>query len=197
VTRPQARGAGFSRPDDTVVFVPLTRTEPGPDPFPDPSGFDGVLFTSATAAEFAPKSVSWPRVGAVGPVTAKALHARGIPVAIVGSGGGAVLAEAWGEARGQRLLLPQAAVAHAALADNLRESGAEVVVATIYRTVAEKDPDLDELRRADLICFYAPSAVRAFVALGVGTRATFWGLGETTRAAMTGLHPQIKSLDEL
>ena len=197
ITRPAARGAGFSRPDDTCVFVPLARTEPGPDPFPDPSGFDGVLFTSASAAELAPQNASWPKVGAVGPATKKALQARDIAVHVVGTGGGAQLAEAWGTARGQRLLLPQAAKAHPALAESLRESGAEVVVAKVYRTVTLPDPDVEELRRADLICFYAPSAVRAFVALGVETRATFWGHGETTRSAMTALQPQVNSLDEL
>jgi uroporphyrinogen-III synthase len=175
-----------------VSCVPLTVVEDG-EAFPDPSSFDGVLFTSANAVARAPAHARWPRVGAVGEATAAALRARGIRVDVVGAGGGKELAEAWGDARGQHLLLPQAEEAHPDLADALRAAGARVAVAAVYRTVPLSGVDPLPLERADLVCFFAPSQVRAFRALGVSTRARFWGHGPTTRAAMGGL-PQVAEL---
>ncbi len=169
-----------------VLSVPLTAVEDG-DAFPDPAGFDGVLFTSANAAARAPGKARWPRVGAVGEATASALAARGIRVDVVGRGGGKELAEAWGPAKGHRLLLPQAADAHPDLADALRAAGARVTAAAVYRTVPLAAVDRTPFERADLVCFFAPSQVRAFRALGVKTAARFWGHGPTTRRAMEGL----------
>lgn len=175
-----------------VACVPLTRVEDGA-PFPDPSPFDGVLFTSANAVARAPAKARWPRVGAVGEATAGALRARGIAVDVVGAGGGKELAHAWGGAAGQRLLLPQAEEAHGDLADALRAAGAELTVAAVYRTVPHEGADRGAFERADLVCFFAPSQVRAYRALAVLTGARFWGVGPTTRAAMRGL-PQVDEL---
>ncbi len=169
-----------------VSCVPLTAVEDGA-PFPDPSGYDGVLFTSVNAVARAPAKARWPRVGAVGEATAAALRARGIDVDVVGALGGKELAEAWGPARGQRLLLPQAEDAHRDLADALRAAGAQVAAVPVYRTVPLRDVDVRPLEGADLVCFFAPSQVRAFRALGVRTRARFLGHGPTTEAAMEGL----------
>jgi uroporphyrinogen-III synthase len=175
-----------------VACVPLTAVE-DLDPFPDPSGFDGVLFTSINAALRAPAGARWPRVGAVGEKTAAALAARGIRVDVVGAGGGKELSVTWGHAQGQRLLLPQAADAHPDLADALRAAGAFVTIARVYRTVPLEGVDPAPFERADLICFFAPSQVRAFRALSVTTAAKFWGVGATTRAAMAGL-PVVEEL---
>ncbi len=187
LTRPAGRGAEFARrlraAGHAVAHVPLTRIEPDA-PFPDPAPFDGVLFTSVAAVERAPASTRWPRVGAVGPATAAALRTRGVRVDVVGEGGGEELARAWGEARGQRLLLPQARAAHPALARALRALGAEVTAVPVYRTMTLDEVDRAALEAAELVCFFAPSAVRAYRALALpGTRHT-WGLGATTRAAM-------------
>jgi uroporphyrinogen-III synthase len=183
---PRLRAAGHE-----VACVPLMAVE-ARDPFPDPSLFDGVLFSSVNAVARAPEA-RWPRVGAVGEATAAALRARGIRVDLVGAGGGKELAAAWGPAKGQRLLLPQAAAAHPDLADALRAKGAAVTVAKVYAAVARKGVDRAPFERADIVCFFAPSQVRAFRALGVATSARFWGLGRTTRAAMEGL-PQVADL---
>jgi uroporphyrinogen-III synthase len=174
-----------------VACVPLTAVADA-DPFPDPSSYDGVLFTSANAAARAP-GARWPRVGAVGEATAAALRARGIDVDVVGTGGGKELAAAWGQAKGQRLLLPQAEEAHPDLADALRAAGAEVTAVAVYRTVPLENVGTKPFEEADLIAFFAPSQVRVFRTLGVRTRARFWGVGPTTRAAMEGL-PQIEDL---
>lgn len=199
LTRPEGRGtelaARLRERGHEVALVPLTRIEDA-EPFPDPAGFDGVLFTSVSAVERAPEGAAWAgvRVGAVGAFTAAALRERGLPVDVVGTGGGAELAAAWGPAEGQRLLLPQAERAHPALADGLRAAGAEVFPVAVYRTVALERVDRAALSAADVICFFAPSAVRAFEALGLETGASFWGYGPTTRAAMAKLSPL---LDEL
>lgn len=179
-----------------VSCVPLTRAEDG-DPFPDPSLFDGVLFTSVNAAMRAPLYARWPRVGAVGQATAGVLSARGIHVDVVGPGGGKDLAVEWSASGpavpGQRLLLPQAAEAHPDLVEALLAAGARVTVVAVYRTVPLAGVDRAPFERADLVCFFAPSQVRAFRALSVTTRARFWGHGPTTRAAMAGM-PAVDAL---
>ena len=154
LTRPESRGHALAErlraAGHDVECVPLTEIVDRA-PFPDPSRFDGVLFTSVNAAKRAPANASWPRVGAVGAATADALAERGIPVAVIGSGGGAELGEAWGPARDQHLLLPQAEEAHPALAEALRAKGAVLTCASVYASepvAAARDP----FRRADVIC---------------------------------------------
>ena len=185
LTRPRGRGVEFARElcaaGHEVIEVPLTEIRSA-EPYPDPLDFDGVLFTSVSAVERAPESNAWPRVGAVGEATARALQERGIRVDVVGEGGGAELARAWGDARGQKLLLPQAREAHPALAEGL--VGAEVTCVAVYETVAREDVDRAALETSDLVCFFAPSAVRAYLTLEPGSRPLFWGHGPTTRAAM-------------
>jgi len=187
LTRPAGRNtkqrADLEQAGHTVSEVPLTRIEPVAD-FPDPSGFDGVLFTSVSAVDRASEGCSWPRVGAVGPATADALRERGIDVQVVGAGGGADLAAAWGACDGQRLLWPRAEAAHQDLERALAGAGADVVPVVVYRTVALPDADRSALTTADVICFHAPSAVEAFCALGVETNARFWARGLTTAAAL-------------
>ena len=187
LTRPAGRNAqqraDLERRGHTVREVPLTRIEPVAA-FPKPSGFDGVLFTSVSAVERAPDGVTWPRVGAVGEATADALRERGIEVHVVGTGGGAELAKAWGSCSGQRLLWPRAVAAHEDLERALAGAGANVVRVAVYRTVALPDVDRRAFTEADVICFHAPSAVEAFRALRVKTAAQFWARGPTTTAAV-------------
>ena len=190
VTRPKGRSSEFNRrlrdAGHEVLAVPLTEIRDGA-PFPSPEGFDGVLFTSVAAAQRAPEGAAWPRVGAVGAVTAATLWMRGIRVDVRGSGGGEDLARAWGDPRGQKLLLPQAAQAHSALARALRAGGADVHAVAVYRTVPRSDLDPEErraLEEADVICFFAPSAVDAFLLLRIARRGRCWGVGPTTRRAI-------------
>jgi uroporphyrinogen-III synthase len=187
VTRLEGRGVEFIGRLESLGHVvcraALTRVVDA-EPFPDPALFDGVLFTSVSAVERSPSGAQWPRVGAVGRATAAALKARGIDVAVVGGGGGADLARAWGEARGQKLLLPLAADAHPALGAALEESGAEVVRAVVYRTLPLPSIDETQFRGADVICFFAPSAVQAYVDLNIATNAQMWAHGPTTADAL-------------
>ena len=187
LTRPAGRGEDFRRRLEAqgheVAYLPLTEIRDA-GPFPDPVPYDGVLFTSVAAVERIPEAAQWPRVGAVGPATAQALHERGVDVAVVGSGGGAELAETWGECRGQRLLLPQASDAHPALEEALRGAGAGVDAVAVYETRLLGNVDLEPFRDADVICFFAPSAVRAFSALEPASNASYWALGATTEAVV-------------
>jgi len=142
LTRPRGRGEAWKQRLESqgheVALVPLTEIRDG-EPFPDPAAYDGVLFTSVAAVERASEGARWPRVGAVGAVTAAALDERGIGVDVIGNGGGKELAQAWarelGNAMGHRLLLPQARRAHAALEVALRGMGAEVDCVAVYETL--------------------------------------------------------------
>jgi uroporphyrinogen-III synthase len=134
-------------------------------------------------------------VGAGGAATAPARAARGNPVAVVGDGGGAALARAWGAARGQRLLLPRARDAHPALAEALRAAGAAVTCAAVYETRALGGVDRSPFESADVVCFFAPSAVRAYRALRIAARPRLWAHGPTTRAALEGLPGLLDDLD--
>jgi uroporphyrinogen-III synthase len=205
LTRPRGRGEEWRRRLEAaghdVTLVPLTEIRDG-DPFPDPAPYDGVLFTSVAAVERAPEGVTWPRVGAVGSVTAQALAERGIEVDVVGTAGGEELARQWGEAienaMGHRLLLPQARRARAELEVALRKMGAEVDCVAVYETLPAARVDRIALGSADVIAFFAPSAVRVFAQLKVDTNARFWGLGDTTRAAMAAAgieHSDVPELD--
>ncbi len=201
VTRAPGRSGEFRRrlveAGHEVSAIPLTEVRDS-TPFPSPAGYDGVLFTSVAAVERAPRGVLWPRVGAVGPATAAALRARGIRVDVWGAAGGAALASAWGDPRGEHLLLPQAAEAHPALAARLREGGARVDAVAVYRTLPRTDLASGEraaLAAADLLCFFAPSAVRAYLSLGLARRGRCWGVGPTTRQAI--LEGNLDPLDDL
>jgi len=207
LTRPRGRGEAWreqlAAAGHTVALVPLTEIRDG-EPFPDPSGYDAVLFTSVAAVERAPEGARWSQVGAVGPATAAALEERGIGVDAVGTGGGAELASAWtrfaGNLMGHRILLPQARRAHATLEVALRGMGAEVDCAAVYETLPAPRVDRGALEDAEVIAFFAPSAVRIYRELHVKTGARFWGIGNTTREelANTGLtHSDVADLDSL
>jgi len=207
LTRPRGRGEAWKQRLESqgheVALVPLTEIRDG-EPFPDPAAYDGVLFTSVAAVERASEGARWPRVGAVGAVTAAALDERGIGVDVIGNGGGKELAQAWarelGNAMGHRLLLPQARRAHAALEVALRGMGAEVDCVAVYETLPAARVDRAALERAHVVAFFAPSAVRMYRQLQVESAARYWGVGDTTRAAMAeaGLaHCQVPELDGL
>ncbi|MHC4940735.1 MAG: uroporphyrinogen-III synthase, partial [Planctomycetota bacterium] len=174
LTRPHGRGEAWRERLEAdgheVVLVPLTEIRDG-DPFPDPAGYDGVLFTSVSSVERAPQGAAWPRIGAVGRATADALAERGMPAGVIGVGGGRELAAAWGNAMGQRLLLPQARHAHPDLELALRKMGAEVDCVAVYETAPAARVDRAALERANVIAFFAPSAVKMFKQLAVETGA--------------------------
>ncbi|NOY54008.1 MAG: uroporphyrinogen-III C-methyltransferase [Deltaproteobacteria bacterium] len=144
--------------------------------------FDWIIFTSANAVRyFLDRLIKKNRdvrdlkgisICTVGTATARSLKTRGIrtdliPEEFTGEGVVAALLKE-GDLPGKRVLIPRAEKAREVVPDALREAGAEVVVATVYRNLA---PEIDAQalqeilinRKADLIVFTSPSNIRNFV----------------------------------
>lgn len=147
--------------------------------------FDWVLFTSANAVRAAADAarnaadvltlgaaLAGAKVAAVGRVTAEALHDHGVPVEVVPNRFDAdALLEALAardDVRGARVLHPVAAGAREVLGGGLAALGARVETVIAYRSAP--DPagaralrDAIATYRTDLVTFFAPSAVEAYV----------------------------------
>lgn len=155
--------------------------------------YDWVLFTSANAVEaFLGRldelglgdALRGPRIAAVGPATAARLASRGlvpdvIPDEHVAEGLLDAL-EAEGVGPGARVLLPRAARARDVLPDSLRERGALVDVAPVYRTVTGAGDEAVSRRlregTVDVVTFTSSSTVSNFLKLAgepVGERPAF------------------------
>lgn len=145
----EARGA-------RVIALPTIATEPA-----DPADVDRavaaletyewIVFSSANvvryflervAARGTPHLPAALRVAAVGQATARLLAERGIRVdAVPEEFVGVRVAEAMGDLRGRRVLLPRADIGRAETVQALEAAGATVEVVTLYRTVpAPPDP---------------------------------------------------------
>lgn len=114
------------------------------------------------------------QVAAVGPATAEALRDRFIhPDIVAETFTTAALAEAIlaaGEVAAKRILLPRADIADPALAERLRQAGAEVEEVAIYRTLRPAALPADALaalreRQVQWVTFTAASTVENFLAL--------------------------------
>ena len=156
-----------------VLAVPTVVTRPAAVEWPDLASFDWIVVTSAAGAAALPAIPHGPRLAAVGEVTARALRARGLEVALVpAEANGRALADAIPEVEGRRVLLARASKADPELPVRLRERGAQVIEVTAYETVEGPDesaPALQQaLREQDLaaVVFASGTAVRGFVKLG-------------------------------
>lgn len=177
-----------------VVVAPVIKIEPLPDltPLRDALGqaarFRWVLFTSQNAVQIVcdrladwdlPEALRQAPVAAIGPATAEALTARGVPVALVPAEhvaeGLLTALVARGGLGGARVLIPSAAGARDVLAEGLRTAGAAVEVIPVYRTIREagsgKHVQAELLAgRIDAVTFTSSSTVTHFVAM-VGREA--------------------------
>ncbi len=140
--------------------------------------YDWIVFTSVNAVEHVwhrletlgipTTAIATRKVAAIGPATAAALEARGVPVSVIPQQYVAEsLLDAIPNPAGRRFLLPRADIARAALREGLRDAGADVVEVPAYRTIpATPSPDiLAELARGvDIITFTSSSTARNFVA---------------------------------
>jgi uroporphyrinogen III methyltransferase / synthase len=158
-----------------VVECPLIEIEPFDEPV-DVEGYEWLVVTSPNGAREVARRARGrlPKVAAVGPGTAEALHELGIEPAFVPkvSSQDGLLAE-FPRTSG-RILFAAAEGARRGPIDRL---GAEFV--PLYRTrlvQPEKPPD------GDLVVLASGSAARAFAELGVDVPAVSIG-PETTRAA--------------
>jgi uroporphyrinogen-III synthase len=140
--------------------------------------YDWVIFTSVNGvAAFLQRlahlgqdtgALAGVRIGAIGPATAAALTTAGLSLAFVPTTyvAEAIVAQI-GDLAGQRVLLPRADIARAALAEGLRQRGARVDEVTAYRTAPA--PGLARMAAGlrsgvvDAITFTSSSTVRYFV----------------------------------
>ena len=119
------------------------------------------------------RAVAGLRLGCIGPRTAEALAAHGLRADVIPSeyqAEGLIEAMKTAGVKGQRVLIPRAAVAREILPDQLRTLGADVRVVTAYRTVVpsvEADRLKEQLRARALhvLTFASSSTVRNFAGL--------------------------------
>ena len=142
------------------------------------AGYDWVIFTSVNgvaavmarlaAAGLDPAALRDHRLAAIGPATAAALTDQGLRPAFVPD---TYVAEAIvagiGDMAGQRILLPRADIARAALGAGLRAGGALVDEVTAYRTVPGPGlaavAGLLQAGDVDALTFTSSSTVRYFL----------------------------------
>ncbi len=170
----------------TIAFAPLEDFGALDEALARVDEFDWIVFTSANgvravAERLDCKSSRAPnarvdmqstisrlkskRVAAIGPGTARALEAMGVPVAFIPTRFlGAQLARELPIRKGERALLLRADLACDELANGLHARGVLVQDVDAYRTKMPDTPPLD-LRDADAITFASASAANNFMAM--------------------------------
>ena len=153
----------------------------------DLPGYDWVIFTSVNgvdrffsrleSAETASgprdaRALCYAKTACIGSATASRLAEHGIKADLVPSEykaeGVFAAMEEQGELEGQRILIPRAEVARETLPDLLRQAGAEVDVAPVYRTVPPSSEHAEELRQmledgeVDAVTFTSSSTAENF-----------------------------------
>lgn len=107
-------------------------------------------------------------VAVVGPGTAAALRAHGVEADFVpGESSGDAFAAELPVEPGDRVVLLRSHIARGAIADDLRQRGADVLDAVAYHTITAADPaDVHHAldARPDAVTFTSPSTVRGFLA---------------------------------
>lgn len=113
------------------------------------------------------------RICCIGPRTAEALAGYGLRADVIPSeyqAEGLIAAMKAAGVKGQRVLIPRAAVAREILPEQLRELGADVRVVTAYRTVlpeveADRVKELLKTQALHVLTFASSSTVRNFCGL--------------------------------
>ena len=164
------------------LLVPSIRSEPAPDAraLRDAArslgGARWVGMTSPSGVRYGWPAVAeaWPErpdglgLAVVGPGTAEALRGLGVePDFQPSKASGDAFAAELPLAPGDRVVLLRSDIARQAIADDLRQRGADVLDAVAYRTITAADPA--DIRRAldarpDAVTFTSPSTVRGFLA---------------------------------
>lgn len=224
VTRAEGQASALTGPLEElgarVDEFPVIKFSPAPDTGPidaaiaSLAGFDWIVFTSANGVErfvlrleqlgMDLRAMGGSKLAAIGPKTARALLDLRLRVDYVPSEyvAEAVVEQFPADVRGRRVLIPRALEAREELPAGLRERGAEVVVAPVYRTVMD-DSRSAELRErladgsVDVITFTSASTVRFFFEQIGGTvippRAVIACIGPVTAdaARARGLSPAV------
>jgi uroporphyrinogen III methyltransferase/synthase len=143
------------------------------------NSYDWIVFTSVNGvgnfwerldhAGLDARALQGVRLAAIGPATAAELQARGLRADYLpGEYVAEAVAAGLDDVRGLRVLLPRADIARPALADLLRQGGADVVEVTAYRTLR---PDTvpgelrDLLAGITIATFSSSSTVRNLAAM--------------------------------
>ncbi len=184
VTRAQTQASALTRlleergarvlESPAIEIKPLPLSPLGRRFLRDLFDYDGVLFTSANAAEIFLKlwnARPWPPktfAYAVGPKTAQVLVEGGVPVRGMAKEFVAEsLLELLGEAGGKNFLFPRAAEGRDTLAEGLKARGARVDVWPLYRTVpARLDPSVRKALLAgevDCVTFTSSSTAHSLM----------------------------------
>ena len=222
VTRPTEQAEELAGPLRRLGALVRVRPLVGIAPPADPGALRAAIaaldsyrwlaFTSANAvracAEAAPPGTRWPAAGCVGPGTARAAAAAGIPVLLVPevfSGEGLARAMAGAVAvPGARVLWPRASGAREDLGAGLRAAGVVVDEVECYRTVpsaAAAASLASELEHepADVLVFTSPSAVRTLAAAaggGPGCAVAVIGESSAAAAAEAGWPVQVRPVEQ-
>jgi uroporphyrinogen III methyltransferase/synthase len=192
ITRPRAQAGRFAALLEqhgaeviqfpTIETVPLESYEKLDAALDNLSRYHWLIFTSVNGVQYFfarlqarrqdIRSLGNARIATIGPETARAVEALYLRVeAIPEEYRAEALPTVLGNVKGQRILLPRAAVARAVLPDELRALGAQVDEIAVYRTVRPQTDKTEELRgllkegKIDLVTFTSSSTVRNFVAM--------------------------------
>jgi hydroxymethylbilane synthase len=157
-----------------------------------------VLFASANAVQQllerlgpgAAERLHPPRVGAVGPATARALAEAKVAVDLVADKADAAGLAAAVLARGERpaVFLPAAKGGRPELREALTAAGCRVAVRELYASTPLPPPDTSALADVDAIVFTSPSGARALLEGQPAAREKqLVAIGETTARAIEAL----------
>jgi len=178
VTRPESKSLAdeLERLGAEVTIVPLIEIRPAEgraleDAIDTMASYDWVVLTSVNGVAAVAKGLAGlagSQVAAVGPVTAAAIQELGVDPAFVAKRASDDIAEGLGDIAGKRVLLPQADIAEAHLAEELRGRGADVETVVAYRTILVEPPmwGILPLRIADAVVLASGSACRSLAAAG-------------------------------
>jgi len=178
VTRPESKSLAdeLERLGAEVTIVPLIEIRPAEgraleDAIDMMASYDWVVLTSVNGVAAVAKGLAGlagSQVAAVGPVTAAAIQELGVDPAFVAKRASDDIAEGLGDIAGKRVLLPQADIAEAHLAEELRGRGADVETVVAYRTILVEPPmwGILPLRIADAVVLASGSACRSLAAAG-------------------------------
>jgi uroporphyrinogen III methyltransferase/synthase len=192
-----------------VVEAPAIRIEPRSDSLPELGDFDLIALTSPNGVRILferlaergedARALAGATVAAIGPGTARALHAHGLIADVVPETSTAEgLVASLESLPVRRALVARAASARDLLPDALRERDVEVELVALYDTVPEplSSEQLADVRGADYVTFTSSSTVRFFfdrAELEHGTRVV--SIGPQTSAALRerGIEPHVEA----
>jgi uroporphyrinogen-III synthase len=164
-----------------IAIVPPEPGGPVDDAIARLDSYDWIIFTSVNGVKHfwtrllehpTQRSISGPKIAAIGPATAQALRQHGISVHLMPAEfrAEAILDEI-GDVTGLHILLPRADIARPVLADGLYAMGARVDEVPTYHTVRghPSQAAFEALSGGvDVITFTSSSTVRNFIALTDG-----------------------------